>query len=137
MRKFDKKSKFGKTDSDRSERRGSNRSNDSRSSGSDSGFQTYHATCDKCGKGCDLPFKPTGSKPVYCRTCFKDAESSGSGGRSQSFDRRDNSRSDYRTESRGRYNDKFESKNNSSVSSEDIDKINKKLDKIMKALKIE
>ena len=32
--------------------------------------QMYDAVCDNCGKPCQLPFKPTGDKPVYCRDCF-------------------------------------------------------------------
>ena len=30
-----------------------------------------NATCNKCHKECKVPFKPTGSKPVFCRDCFK------------------------------------------------------------------
>ena len=30
----------------------------------------YNAICDKCGEETQLPFKPTGDKPVYCRACF-------------------------------------------------------------------
>jgi CxxC-x17-CxxC domain-containing protein len=30
----------------------------------------HKATCSSCGKECDLPFKPTGDRPVYCRDCF-------------------------------------------------------------------
>ena len=30
----------------------------------------HDAVCEKCGKNCTVPFKPTGSKPVYCRDCF-------------------------------------------------------------------
>jgi len=30
----------------------------------------FDAICDKCGKKFDLPFKPTGDKPVYCNECF-------------------------------------------------------------------
>lgn len=30
------------------------------------------AICDKCGKTCYLPFKPTGGKPVYCSNCFEE-----------------------------------------------------------------
>ncbi|MCK4781739.1 hypothetical protein KAS79_02305 [Candidatus Parcubacteria bacterium] len=30
----------------------------------------FDATCDKCGKRFELPFRPTGSKPVYCNECF-------------------------------------------------------------------
>jgi CxxC-x17-CxxC domain-containing protein len=28
------------------------------------------AVCAKCGKNCQVPFKPTGDKPVYCSECF-------------------------------------------------------------------
>jgi CxxC-x17-CxxC domain-containing protein len=31
----------------------------------------FEATCAGCGKTCQVPFKPNGSKPVYCRDCFK------------------------------------------------------------------
>jgi len=27
--------------------------------------------CDKCGCDCEVPFKPSGDKPVYCNTCFE------------------------------------------------------------------
>lgn len=31
---------------------------------------TYKATCAECGKSCDVPFRPTSGKPVYCNDCF-------------------------------------------------------------------
>ena len=34
---------------------------------------TLHKTiCSKCGKECEVPFRPTGAKPVFCRDCFRD-----------------------------------------------------------------
>ncbi len=30
----------------------------------------FKATCAECGKQCEVPFKPNGSKPVYCSDCF-------------------------------------------------------------------
>ncbi|MFT4303541.1 MAG: CxxC-x17-CxxC domain-containing protein [Candidatus Woesearchaeota archaeon] len=27
--------------------------------------------CDECGKSCEVPFKPTEGKPVYCSECFE------------------------------------------------------------------
>ena len=33
------------------------------------------AVCAKCGKNCQVPFKPTGDKPVYCSDCFGGRES--------------------------------------------------------------
>jgi CxxC-x17-CxxC domain-containing protein len=30
----------------------------------------FNATCDECGKPCQLPFRPSSNKPVYCSACF-------------------------------------------------------------------
>ena len=30
----------------------------------------HHAVCDQCGKDCEVPFRPSGDKPVYCNACF-------------------------------------------------------------------
>lgn len=30
----------------------------------------FHAICSRCGKGCEVPFRPTGDKPVLCSACF-------------------------------------------------------------------
>jgi len=30
----------------------------------------FQAVCDKCGKKCEVPFRPTGEKPIYCNDCF-------------------------------------------------------------------
>ncbi len=62
-------------DSRRSSSRGSDsRRSDSRrfdSRRSDSGERSMHsAVCDECGKTCEVPFKPTGDKPIYCNDCF-------------------------------------------------------------------
>ncbi|NIT03324.1 hypothetical protein GTO10_00020 [Candidatus Saccharibacteria bacterium] len=27
-------------------------------------------TCANCGKKAQVPFKPTGDRPVYCRDCY-------------------------------------------------------------------
>lgn len=41
----------------------------------DSGRPTMHrAVCDECGKDCEVPFRPTGDKPIYCSDCFKKTE---------------------------------------------------------------
>lgn len=34
------------------------------------GSQMHEAICADCGKKCEVPFKPTGDKPVYCSQCF-------------------------------------------------------------------
>jgi len=33
--------------------------------------EMHKATCADCGKECEVPFKPDGSKPVYCRDCYQ------------------------------------------------------------------
>ncbi|MBN2458593.1 DNA-directed RNA polymerase [Candidatus Woesearchaeota archaeon] len=45
----------------------------------DSGFRNnnfgqremHKAVCSECGNECEVPFKPTEGKPVYCRECFR------------------------------------------------------------------
>ena len=32
--------------------------------------EMHKATCSECGKECEVPFKPSGDRPVYCRDCF-------------------------------------------------------------------
>lgn len=34
------------------------------------GRPVYRATCADCQKACELPFKPSGDRPVYCKECF-------------------------------------------------------------------
>lgn len=72
--------------------------------------EPHDVVCAKCGKETTVPFKPTGNKPVYCRDCFRNKDDSFS--RPETSDR-------------------------TNYSSDDLAKINQKLDKIMKALNIE
>ena len=46
----------------------------------------HDAVCDECGKDCQVPFRPSGEKPVYCSDCF---EKKGGSDSSRSRDRRD------------------------------------------------
>lgn len=41
-----------------------------RGPGRDDDRPMYQVTCAECGNACDVPFRPTGNKPVYCRDCF-------------------------------------------------------------------
>jgi CxxC-x17-CxxC domain-containing protein len=55
--------KYDKKDSgDRKPKRGSRGSNK---------IEMYSAVCDKCGKDCKVPFKPSSDKPIYCSDCFE------------------------------------------------------------------
>jgi CxxC-x17-CxxC domain-containing protein len=33
--------------------------------------EMFEAVCSACGVTTEVPFRPTGSKPVYCRDCFR------------------------------------------------------------------
>ena len=40
--------------------------------------RTLHkAICADCSKECEVPFRPTGDRPVYCRECFAKRKSGG------------------------------------------------------------
>jgi CxxC-x17-CxxC domain-containing protein len=43
-------------------------------------LQMHDVTCDKCGKDCQVPFRPTGDKPVLCSDCFRKNDGNGSRG---------------------------------------------------------
>ena len=48
-----------------------------RSDGGNRGFRSFgpremhKAVCSECKKECEVPFKPTEGKPVYCKDCFQ------------------------------------------------------------------
>lgn len=88
----------------------------SRSRDSDQGerrpLQMHEITCDKCGKQSEVPFRPKGDKPVYCSDCFKKPEGS-------------------------RENAGSRDRSSSGMSSEQFNKLNGKLDRIIKALELD
>jgi CxxC-x17-CxxC domain-containing protein len=50
--------------------------------------ELFAATCSSCGKPCEVPFKPSGDKPVFCSACFgksssRDKQSEERGGRDE------------------------------------------------------
>ena len=68
--------------------------------------EMHSAVCDKCGKDCEVPFRPTEGKPIYCEDCYKNKS------------RESGSRSEF----------------GKPKSNENLDQINKKLDKIIRLL---
>ncbi len=53
----------------------------------DGGFRDRSFTkaiCAECGKDCEVPFKPSGSRPVYCKECFSKREGGSFEGRRDS-----------------------------------------------------
>src|SRR3954467_9847689 len=39
--------------------------------------QMFPATCASCGQATEVPFKPSGNRPVYCRDCFQAQRAAG------------------------------------------------------------
>lgn len=74
----------------------------------------YPAVCHDCGRECQVPFYPDGSKPVYCSSCFEKNQG-GFGQKQGGFD--------------GRQFD--ERKSNSNQTNEILASINNKLGKIL------
>lgn len=33
--------------------------------------EMHKAKCSECGAECEVPFKPSGDRPVYCKECFR------------------------------------------------------------------
>jgi len=33
--------------------------------------EMHKATCSECGKDCEVPFKPSEDRPVFCRDCYQ------------------------------------------------------------------
>lgn len=97
------------------------------SRGDDRPREMFKTVCSNCGKECEVPFKPTTGKPVYCSDCFEKM-----GGRDRGTD---TGRSD-RPERRDRPN--FERNDRSQSSSVDntkqLNELNAKLDKIITLL---
>jgi CxxC-x17-CxxC domain-containing protein len=111
---------------------GSDRPSNNRFGGS--GFvEKFEATCDSCHKSCQIPFKPTSNKPVYCDSCFRDNKSDDFAG---SRPERKSFRSDNRREDRG-YNNDFRGARQDNKSDEilaEISKLNDKIDKLFSEL---
>lgn len=42
-----------------------------RGGGDDRPREMFKAVCSNCGKDCEVPFRPTTGKPVYCSDCFE------------------------------------------------------------------
>ena len=85
--------------------------------------EMYSATCANCGKQCEVPFRPTGSKPVLCRECFQQNRGSDSRRPERgSFDR-----PSFNSDNRDRSNDRLDYK-------AQFEMLNSKMDKILSLL---
>ena len=39
--------------------------------------ELHKATCAECKRECEVPFKPSGDRPVYCKECFSKRKTQG------------------------------------------------------------
>lgn len=95
----------------------------------------HRATCANCGNECQVPFKPTGERPVYCSNCFESMRGGEDAGRGA---RRDFGRSGF-DDRRPRSNDRDDSRAPSPVQHngkiiEMLNSLHLKMDKILTAL---
>ena len=101
---------------------GGNRGSGSFGGGDREMFQT---TCSECNKRCEVPFRPTGEKPVYCNECFGNK-------REGTFEKND------RPERSFKKDNDFAPRSNNTVGNEDIKRqvemINTKLDALIKMI---
>jgi CxxC-x17-CxxC domain-containing protein len=72
----------------------------------------YPAVCDSCGRECQLPFFPDGSKPVYCSNCFEKNQGGFEQKRSGFGERRFEERRSAPSQSQNQNNDLLVSINN-------------------------
>ena len=33
--------------------------------------EMHKAICSECGQECEVPFKPSGDRPVFCKECYR------------------------------------------------------------------
>lgn len=78
----------------------------------------HKAVCAECGATCEVPFKPTGDRPVYCSNCFKNRDTHGS-------------HTDFRNNNHASSTTPVV---NNNLSKEQFEALNAKMDKILRAL---
>lgn len=83
--------------------------------------EMHSATCANCGKQCEVPFRPTGNKPVLCRECFQGNRGS------------DSRRPEGRSFDRPSFN-RDENRSNTNDYTAQFEMLNAKLDKILDLL---
>lgn len=104
--------------------------------GRDSGpREMHHATCAECGNDCEVPFRPSEDRPVYCSNCFEKRRKEEGG--SSDAGRRNFSRPNFdnrRSFSSGGNSDNVRSPSDNGQLADQLKSINFKLDKILGTL---
>ena len=108
---------------------GGNRGGSSFGGGDREMFQT---TCSECGKRCEVPFRPTGEKPVYCNDCFGSK-------REGTFEKNDRGGRDFGSKPEFKKDRDFSSRSDSAPKGNDdlkrqVEMISTKLDALIKMI---
>ena len=95
----------------------------------------HSAICSSCGKACEVPFQPTGDKPVYCRDCFAGRAAMG-GDRSNRSDNRQgqNQRPDQRKDQRNNRPNNSQGGGNNNELKGQLEAVNAKLERLITAV---
>lgn len=80
----------------------------------------YPAICDQCKQNCEVPFRPTGNKPIYCSNCF---EGKRDGPEDRKTRRFDNKTSNYQVNDKAR-----------EQLTKTIEKLDNKIDKLIEIM---
>jgi CxxC-x17-CxxC domain-containing protein len=96
----------------------------------------FSATCASCHKPCEVPFRPTSGKPVYCNNCFRGHnQSSGDYGRRGDRDGRERfPKRDFTSSS---FSKSQTDERQIDILKKQLDSIDSKLDKIMRIVGVE
>ncbi len=90
----------------------------------------YQAICDQCGKPCEVPFKPTSGKPVYCSACFGSKKEIGNNRGGNSSQRNYDS---YKAPKKQDFGNDISKGNNNEVKKQ-LEILNGKMDLLIKAI---
>lgn len=89
--------------------------------------EMFQTVCDDCGNECEVPFRPSGEKPVYCSSCF---EKRGNGDSEVRFSKREAPRFDRG----GSRNENTRGGSDNSELLQAMSTLNAKLDKVLKVI---
>ena len=92
----------------------------------------HQATCDQCKKLCEVPFRPTSGKPVYCSVCFESKKEVGSSRGRDRFSQR--GYDGYKAPGRSDLGSDIHGKNNNEIKKQ-LEILNGKIDLLIEAVK--
>ena len=93
----------------------------------------YQATCDQCGRPCEVPFRPVEGRPVYCTACFGNKREGGDGRDGNRFVQKsfNDSKTITRTDFGG-----FVGRENGDEVRKQLELLNGKMDRLVKAMEM-